>query len=1505
MKRGWQKWLATALAVVMVFSIMPRVTFAQDDNLLTNGSFETDFWEDHSWSVVPENWGTQETVTAKWSSDAAYEGTYAFHYWSESAQVMTISQTVTLTAGSYTLSFRNQGASATVQGFIGTMDGKAVTPTGWGTWDGVSDGFTVTADGDYTVGVRLNLSDGGWGDLDELRLVKQSGQATPTDGLYVTPGTVSAEAGDTLSFTAQWVSGGAAAGAVPEGYSLWWWLDSWNEHQDGNTDGVLSNDNGSGKTLTCGLTVPSEGTYYLAAELKQGDTQVAITYATVTVTAAPAAVEDNLNVSRIKFQNSGFIRGMDVSSVLALEQSGVKFYDENGVEGDLFKILADNGVNYIRVRVWNNPYDSQGMGYGGGNNDVAKAAAIGKRAADNGMKLLVDFHYSDFWADPGKQKTPKAWANMTVDQKAQAVQTFTADALTAIKNAGADVGMVQIGNETTQSICGESTWANMAKIYNAGAAAVRAFDKDVLVAVHFTNPEKTAAMKGLADKLHENNVDYDVFATSYYPYWHGSLTNLTAVLDYAATTYGKYAMVAETSYAYTLDDSDGFDNTVSRLGNNVGDNLLWPFTPQGQATEVREVMNAVNNVSGGKGLGVFYWEGAWVTVGDTTGLTGDDLADKRKANSALWEQNGVGWAASYASEYDPNDAGKWYGGSAVDNQAFFGPDGVMLRSLKVFKYVETGAVNTLLSVESVEAPVLTVTEGQAVTLPGTLAVTYSDSQEPVAETVVWNADDVAALADAKGGQSCTVHGTVTLSRTAEDGDYKGLTSAPVTCTVTVKHVNLLPGDDVSFEGGSGPFTLQNAAITTDDPFEGAHAVHWYLKNGGTGTVIYKGPQGAGVTLPEGTYTFAVKAQGNSGEAVRLSVTDGSATLATGTDTALTGWAAWQESTVTFTLTRETAVYPTMTIAIQPGGWGTLDAMELYAVVAETAADNQRPTARENLMYTGQALALVNPPKEALPGYAIRYSLDGTTWTETVATATDAGDYTVHARYEGNSTHPGTLALEDISVTIAKAPGQATAPELRWSMPGSTEGQGEERQFYTVGIEGKEGQVYVIAPQGQEPDWSAAAAPDEDGLVAFSGLDAATTYDIYTRTAGDGNHTEATAKLTYTTGLYSVSKAGYDYVGETITVTPEPEDAPGLTYRWYHAKASEELGMVREETPISGAESASYTITQEDLGWYLCVEIRKNGASLMESEFGPVTYWPARFLTVTLSADALTGDGTKAVGPAVTVKADELVLTQGKDYTLSGQLTSAAFGTHTITVTGCGRFEGTHDITWTLSAAESRKETREDAWGKPIVTDTVSVPGAPAAAVSAITPAKALALLGEDSYYASPSLLFYLQAESRTYAQLSGAEVNALADLRRASAGLQMGQYMALRFYCREGDGAAQALTELNESVTVSVTIPDALRNAPTGFRRTFTLVRVHDGVAMALPTTRSGNVLTAATDRFSTYVIAYQDTPLWTPAADGPVNSAATGDHGVVLWSVLVLCSALALPVVTRRRRAE
>ena len=362
-----------------------------------------------------------------------------------------------------------------------------------------------------------------------------------------------------------------------------------------------------------------------------------------------------------------FIYGVDLSSVLAEEASGVRYRDFDGSERDVFQILAENGVTHIRVRVWNDPFDAEGSGYGGGNCDVACAAEIGRRAAAAGMKLIVDFHYSDFWADPGKQAVPKAWAEMTAEQKADALHSFTGEALRTIAEAGGVIGMVQIGNETNEFLCGERDWDAIALLMRSGARAVREICPEALVALHFTNPERPGACEYYAEQVAARSVDYDVFATSWYPYWHGSLENLSAVLSSVAETYGKRVMVMETSYAYTAEDTDFFANTVG-AGGEAG----WPFTEQGQADALRAVIDTVAQIRGG--AGVVYWEGAWISVG----------GGSWKENSALWEKYGSGWASKSAAEYDPEDAGRWYGGCAVDNQALFSPDGKPLAALREF-----------------------------------------------------------------------------------------------------------------------------------------------------------------------------------------------------------------------------------------------------------------------------------------------------------------------------------------------------------------------------------------------------------------------------------------------------------------------------------------------------------------------------------------------------------------------------------------------------------------------------------------------------------------------------------------------------------------------------------------------------------------------------------------------------------------------------------------------------
>ena len=452
----------------------------------------------------------------------------------------------------------------------------------------------------------------------------------------------------------------------------------------------------------------------------------------------------DLFVEKVDDLPQDFIMGMDASCVPALEASGVKYYNFDGEEQDVFKTLAESGINYIRVRVWNNPFDKDGNGYGGGNCDIENCIAIGKRATQYGLKLLVNFHYSDFWADPGKQMVPLAWKGMSVEEKAEALYQYTKESLQKLADAGVAVGMVQVGNETNGAMCGETKWPQVAQLMRAGSKAIREVFPDALVTVHFANPEKADSYASYANNLNYYEVDYDVFASSYYPYWHGTLENLTQVLTRVNEKFGKKVMVMETSYAYTAEDSDFYGNTISDGGNIVKN---YPFTVHGQAREVRDVIETVANIPGG--IGVCYWEGTWITVGGKTW----------EENSAKWEQFGSGWASSFAAAYDPGDAGKYYGGCAVDNQAMFDAQGHPLESLRVFNLARFGNTDMTPKADALEDVQMICDIGKPITMPATVNAIMTDGSKQAVE-VTWNvtAEELDSMANS-GAAKYTVTGT--------------------------------------------------------------------------------------------------------------------------------------------------------------------------------------------------------------------------------------------------------------------------------------------------------------------------------------------------------------------------------------------------------------------------------------------------------------------------------------------------------------------------------------------------------------------------------------------------------------------------------------------------------------------------------------------------------------------------------------------------------------------------
>ena len=585
--------------------------------------------------------------------------------------------------------------------------------------------------------------------------------------------------------------------------------------------------------------------------------------------------DDNLPyVKKVENLSNDFILGMDASCVPSLEASGVKYYDYDGNEEDVYKILADNGVNYIRVRIWNDPYDKDGNGYGGGNCDIENAIAIGKRATRYGMKLLVNFHYSDFWADPAKQMVPKAWKDLKLKadatlspedgnddryDRAKALYEYTKDCLERLVSEGVEIGMVQIGNETNGSMCGATKWVDIAALMKFGSLAIREVCPNALIAVHFANPEKITNYADYSSKLAYYNIDYDVFASSYYPYWHGTLENLSEVLTAVAQTYNKKVMVMETSYAYTNEDTDFNENTISD-GGAITKN--YPFTVQGQVNSVRDVIDTIANKTV-NGIGVVYWEGTWISVGGAS----------YEENQLLWERYGSGWASSYAKEYDPNDAGKYYGGCAVDNQAFFDANGHVLKSLQVFNLVKTGNENTI-KVDALQDASLIYDLNGSVEYPTKVnAVMTDDSKQEV--DVTWNSvysvntstleqTLISNKADNEAISYMKSHGP---AKYAVHGEADGMN---VTCYISMVEFNFLA--NYSFEedanktrtpsgwtvneiGKAKELWVENK---TTDSMTGDQ--HYHFWDGGTDTVEFYLEQKVD-NLPQGKYKFSMSIMG--------------------------------------------------------------------------------------------------------------------------------------------------------------------------------------------------------------------------------------------------------------------------------------------------------------------------------------------------------------------------------------------------------------------------------------------------------------------------------------------------------------------------------------------------------------------------------------------------------------------------------------------------------------------
>jgi len=288
--------------------------------------------------------------------------------------------------------------------------------------------------------------------------------------------------------------------------------------------------------------------------------------------------------------------GADVSFLRQAERNGAVF-KENGVAKPVLEILKEHGYNWIRLRLFHTPSDLP--------HDLAYTIAQARDAKRLGFKFLLDFHYADSWADPGKQPIPKAWQTKSHRELVTAVFEYTRDTIAAFRDAGVLPDMVQIGNEISSGMLWPDgklpeNWDLFADLVRAGIKGVdtgRGNEPRPRIMIHIERSCDQQATRWFFDKLNSYGVPYDVIGQSYYPWWHGSLDDLRKNLKFMATEYKKDIVLVEVAYNW-------------RPGNYLNKAAPFPESPEGQRSFLDQVNQAVMATPNGRGKGIFWWEPA-------------------------------------------------------------------------------------------------------------------------------------------------------------------------------------------------------------------------------------------------------------------------------------------------------------------------------------------------------------------------------------------------------------------------------------------------------------------------------------------------------------------------------------------------------------------------------------------------------------------------------------------------------------------------------------------------------------------------------------------------------------------------------------------------------------------------------------------------------------------------------------------------------------------------------
>lgn len=591
-----------------------------------------------------------------------------------------------------------------------------------------------------------------------------------------------------------------------------------------------------------------------------------------------------VQVNPIENLSTDFIKGADVSIMPELERNGTKFYD-NGIEQDGLTILKNHGVNWIRVRIWNNPYVVGPEGVGGGNTDEAKAIEMAKRAKALGMKVLVDFHYSDFWVDPGQQKKPDAWKNDSGDKLVDDVYAYTAKVMQDFNAQGVTPDMVQVGNELNNGMLwpeaqltedNPNGYKFLAKLLNAGLQAVHDNDKDnkVKTMIHLAGVDVNLYHTFFDNLIVKNKVnDFDIIGMSFYPFWHGTMDDLKNTMNDVSAKYNKDVIAVETAFGYTLEDADFEKNNFGTNEEKVGG---YKATVQGQATGLRDVMATVASVNDNRGLGIFYWAPDWV-INEKVG----------------WKSNG--------------------GGNGWDNLTLFDTKGNALESMDTFnlvsdpnnQYIEP-QVTTINTVD-----VKDVSLYSNVDLPQTVGVVYSNDAVKNM-SVKW---DVAKPIFAKPG-NYTISGTV-----------EGLAQKAIANIEVKNKMNLVLNGNFENETLNGwDIVGDSSAINlawNQGDIRDKCAMH-YWNNKPFNVIIKQKLKG----LSDGKYTLSCWTQGNGlASKYQLFVKQNGVEMTT--DIKDDGWNRWHQTSIKNIEVKNGEVEIGFILNGRPDTWGSIDDIEFY------------------------------------------------------------------------------------------------------------------------------------------------------------------------------------------------------------------------------------------------------------------------------------------------------------------------------------------------------------------------------------------------------------------------------------------------------------------------------------------------------------------------------------------------------------------------------------------------